>query len=241
MSGTFALDRVVSGYKGTDILEDVSLRLEPGTCLAVLGPNGAGKSTLLRTMSGQLPVRAGRRMLGEADTSALRVHQMARQGVRWVGEPRPLSLSLTVEDNLHVGGYLRRRAFPRLSDRVWELMPALRDKRADKAGSLSGGQQQMLAIGQALMSEPAFLLLDEPSIGLAAHVVQQLAELIGQLRDQGMGIAWAEQFPDIAIARSDAVLVLGAGRVRLHATPDAVDRARLEEAYIGLPVRGDGA
>jgi branched-chain amino acid transport system ATP-binding protein len=232
---TLELDGIVAGYKGTDVLRGISLTVSTGTCTAIVGPNGAGKSTLLRAISGQLKLREGRRTLDGADVTSLGPHRMARAGVRWIGEPRPVYPSLTVEENLQVGGTLRRRRAAALRDEMFELMPVLAEKRAQRAGGLSGGQQQLLAIGQALMSEPAFLLLDEPSIGLAPQVVETVAELVTRLRADGVGIVWAEQFPDLAIQRSDQVVVLGSGRIALQGIPGAIDRDRLEAAYVGLP------
>lgn len=231
---TLELKDVIAGYKGTDVLRGVSVSVPAGTCVAVVGPNGAGKSTLLRTVSGQLRIRGGQRLLGTVDVTGRGAHQMARTGVRWVGEPRPVYPSLTVEENLEVGGTLRRRHASRLKRQVFELMPVLQDKRSLRAGSLSGGQQQMLAIGQALMSEPAFLLLDEPSIGLAPQIVDAVAELVTQLKESGVGIMWAEQFPDLAIRRSDYVIVLNSGRVVLEGRPHEVGKDRLEASYVGL-------
>ncbi len=225
---------VVAGYKGTSVLRGVSIEIKPGSVTAIVGPNGAGKSTLLRTISGQLKIREGSRLLDSTDISNLGPHGMARAGVRWLGEPRPVYTSLTVDENLIVGGTLRRKDISRLRSRIFELMPILEEKRAARAGSLSGGQQQLLAIGQALMSEPAYLLLDEPSIGLAPQAVDSVANLITQLRDSGVGIVWAEQFPDLAIKHSDYVVVLGSGKVVLEGAPSEIGRDRLEAVYVGL-------
>jgi branched-chain amino acid transport system ATP-binding protein len=224
---------IVSGYGGTDVLREVSVSLEPGERVAVLGPNGAGKSTLLRTISGQLRVRAGSRFKDGEDVSNWRAHKMARGGVRWVGEPRPIFPSLTTEENLAVGGITRRDTITEQRQKVYELLPALVEKRLDTADSLSGGQQQMLAIGQALMTAPRYLCLDEPSLGLAPQVVTMVAGLIDTLASQGVGILWAEQFPEIALQHCSRVVLLSAGRV-IHAGPAAdFDRALLEAAYLG--------
>lgn len=230
---SLVLTDVEAGYKGTDVLRGVSLTVDPGDCIGVLGPNGAGKSTFLRTISGQLKLRRGTRMLGDQDITGWRTHKVARHGIRWVGDPRPIYRDLTVEENLEIGAttliskYQEKRAF------VYELMPMLEQKRGDKAGSLSGGQQQMLAIGQALMSDPRYLCLDEPSLGLAVTVINDLSVLIGNLASEGVGIIWAEQFPEVALARCNRVIVIGAGKIVLEGAPADISREQLESAYLG--------
>ncbi len=227
---------IVAGYGPTDVLREVSVRLEPGERVAVLGPNGAGKSTLLRAISGQLRLRSGERFKDEEDITGWRAHKMARAGVRWVGEPRPIFPSLTTEENLAVGGITQRDKIDQRRERVYELLPALREKRLDTADSLSGGQQQMLAIGQALMTEPDYLCLDEPSLGLAPHVVSMVASLIDTRAGQGVGILWAEQFPEVALAHCSRVVLLGAGRVLKSGEAATFDRALLDAAYLGKAV-----
>jgi branched-chain amino acid transport system ATP-binding protein len=224
---------VTAGYKGTDVLRDISLTVAPGEKVAVLGSNGAGKSTLLRVLSGQLRPRTGQRLIDDIDTTRWSVHKVARAGVRWIGEPRPIYPGLTVTENLEVGGLTRRDSVSRQAERVYELMPALHAKRADRAGSLSGGQQQMLALGQALMSEPRYLCLDEPSTGLAPSVVAMVAKLVTELAGAGVGIVWAEQFPQIALARCDRALVLRGGSAVESGPASQITPERLETAYLG--------
>jgi len=228
------LTDVTSGYKGTDVLRGIDLTVKPGDCIGVLGANGAGKSTLLRTISGQVRIRSGSRVLDGNDITGWRPYKVARAGVRWLGDPRPIYRSLTVEENLVIGASALRNRFETNRDRVFDLMPMLRDKRNERGGSLSGGQQQMLAIGQALMSEPRFLCLDEPSLGLAVTVINDLSGLIGELADSGVGIIWAEQFPEVALRRCTHVIVLGAGRIVLDGPPSDISREQLEDAYLGV-------
>jgi len=228
-----AVTGIFAGYGGTDVLRDVTLDVSPGQCVAVLGPNGAGKSTLLKVLSGQLRVREGTRTIDGADVTSWRPYKAARAGVRWVGEPRPIYPSLTVEENLAIGGVVARREIKEATERVYRLLEALRPKRHDRAGSLSGGQQQMLAIGQALMSNPHYLCLDEPSLGLAPVVFGEVARLISDLAEHGVGIVWAEQFPEIAKARSTHVVVLSAGAVIASGPPGEISDAQLEAAYLG--------
>lgn len=222
-----------AGYTKTDVLRGVTISVQPGECLAVLGPNGAGKSTLFRAISGQLRLRQGRRIKDDEDVTAWRAYKLARAGVRWVGEPRPVFPTLTVEQNLAVGGITRRDIIKEQTEEVFTLLPMLREKQRDRAASLSGGQQQMLAIGQALMTRPEYLCLDEPSLGLAPAVVTNVAGLVTTLASRGVGVLWAEQFPDLALARSSHVLLMSAGRA-LYAGPVAgFDRGLLEAAYLG--------
>jgi branched-chain amino acid transport system ATP-binding protein len=133
------VDTVFAGYSGTDVLRGVSVAVEPGQCVGILGLNGAGKSTLLRVITGQVAVRSGHWLIDSADAGHWRPDRIARSGVRWVGEPRPVFPSLTVEENLAIGGITSRRNVPRLTRRVYELLPMLREKHWEKAASLSGG------------------------------------------------------------------------------------------------------
>jgi branched-chain amino acid transport system ATP-binding protein len=228
-----AVHDVAAGYGGTDVLRGVSLAVRPGECVGVLGPNGAGKSTLLKVLSGQLRIRRGSRELDGKAFKTWSAHGAARAGVRWVGEPRPIYASLTVAENLELGGILERHSIRAQRDRVYELLPALYDKRADRAASLSGGQQQMLSIGQALMSKPRFLCLDEPSMGLSPAMVSTIADLISALVAEGVGAVWAEQFPEVARSHCTHLLVLRAGVVVSSGDPESIDARGLEAAYLG--------
>jgi branched-chain amino acid transport system ATP-binding protein len=234
MTNELVLSDIVSGYKGTEVLRGIDLTVRPGECVGVLGANGAGKSTLLKTISGQVRLRSGKRVIDDKDTTPWRPFKIARAGVRWIGDPRPVYRSLTVEENLVIGASALRSRFDQNRDRVFELMPMLKTKRNERGGSLSGGQQQMLAIGQALMSEPRYLCLDEPSLGLAVTVINDLSALIGNLAQSGVGIVWAEQFPEVALKRCTSVIVLGAGRIVLQGEPGEISREKLENAYLGV-------
>ena len=230
---TLAIDNVFSGYGGTDVLRDVTFAVSPGECVGVLGPNGAGKSTLLKVLSGQLKVRKGERQLDGHDVNSWSPHEAARRGVRWVGEPRPIYPGLTVEENLYVGGVTMRAIIAEQLELVFQLLPALREKRSSRAGRLSGGQQQMLAIGQALMSRPRYLCLDEPSLGLAPVMVAAVAELVSELVAGGVGVVWAEQFPELTRSQSTELVVLGGGSIVAAGPPDRITEAELERAYLG--------
>ena len=232
--GAFGLTGASAGYGGVDVVREVTLQVESGTCVALLGPNGAGKSTLLRTLAGVLKPRRGQREIDGVETSGWGPHRIARFGLRWIGEPRPIYPSLSVDENLTIGATSNRRNSSRNRTRVYELLPDLIPKSRDRAGSLSGGQQQMLAIGQALMSEPRYLCLDEPSIGLAPRIVTHLADLIRALADDGVGILWAEQFPEIVMSRCDRVIVLGGGEIKIDCPPAELLSSHLDAAYMGM-------
>ncbi len=232
------LQKVHAGYKGTDVLRDIDLVLRPGACIGLLGPNGAGKSTLLKVVSGQLKVRSGKRTVDDEDSARWRAHKMARMGIRWVGEPRPIFPSLTVRENLAIGGIIDRDKIAERTERVFGLLPALREKQGARGASLSGGQQQMLAIGQALMTEPRFLCLDEPSIGLAPQVISTIADLISGLAAQGVGILWAEQFPEVAVSHCSELIVLSGGRVVATGQAQDISQDQIHSAYLGTAAKG---
>jgi branched-chain amino acid transport system ATP-binding protein len=231
-----SLDEAYCGYAETDVLRGISISVEPGSCVAVLGPNGAGKSTLLRAVSGQLKIRSGKRLIDDQDATRWRAYKVARAGVRWVGEPRPVFPTLTVGENLEVGGLVFKGDLAKQRDKVFNLLPILKDRRSQRAGSLSGGQQQMLAIGQALMTEPRYLCLDEPSLGLAPTIVTIVAELARDLAAAGVGVLWAEQFPSVALAHCTHALVVSAGRVISSGAAAELDHAVLDAAYLGKRV-----
>jgi branched-chain amino acid transport system ATP-binding protein len=236
MSDSLELDQVIAGYKGSDILRGISVSIRPGDVVAVLGSNGVGKSTLLRAVSGQLRLRGGTRTIDGADASGLQAHQFARRGVRWLGDPRPIYTALTVEENLAVGGSVNRKRLKERREWVYDFVPILKERRTQKAASLSGGQQQLLALAQALMSEPKYLCLDEPSLGLAPLMIEQVAKLVTELAASGVGVIWAEQFPEVAITRATQLLVLSAGRVALAGPPDTISAQQLEAAYLGATI-----
>jgi branched-chain amino acid transport system ATP-binding protein len=234
-----SIREVTAGYSGTDVLRGISLDVSPGECLGVLGPNGAGKSSLLKVLSGQLRIRRGSREIDGRDVRKWSPHEAARCGVRWVGEPRPVYPRLTVEENLEVGGVIARSSIAQRRQDVYELLPVLREKRRQLAAQLSGGQQQMLAIGQALMSAPRYLCLDEPSTGLSPLIVKLVADLVSELVAEGVSVIWAEQFPEVARARSTKLVVLSAGVVVASGRSADVTGQQLEAVYLGGELERD--
>jgi branched-chain amino acid transport system ATP-binding protein len=212
------VDDLAAGYATGAVLRGVSLRLAEGELLALLGRNGMGKTTLLRAIAGLRPPRLRRgsiRVAGE-DVSTLPSYQVARRGVSLVPQGRRVFGSLTVEENLHIAA----RPGDWDLDGVWELFPRLVERRGQPAATLSGGEQQMLAIGRSLMTNPRLLLMDEPSEGLAPAVLDLITDRLGQIRGQGQAVLLAEQNVDLALALADRVCILGeAGTVAWSGPP----------------------
>ena len=230
------IDRVTCRYGRIEVLHGVSLEVERGEVVALVGSNGAGKTTLMRVISGILPAAAGAIAFAGESIDRVPAHMRVARGLAQVPEARQVFAPLSVEDNLLLGAYRRRAGDrSRALDRVFALFPVLAERRASAAGTLSGGQQQMLAIARALMSEPQMLLLDEPSMGLAPVLVDLILDTIVALRKEGMTILLVEQNVNAALAIADRAYVLETGRIVLSG-PSATltDDPRVREAYLGL-------
>jgi branched-chain amino acid transport system ATP-binding protein len=226
-----------AGYGKAEVLRGITLSVRAGQVVTVIGPNGAGKSTLLNALMGLLPQRGGLRFNGE-DVARLTLEERVMTGLALVPEKRELFGSMTVEDNLVLGGWrpMKQRA-PRWRDgleQVFELFPRLKERRAQAAGTLSGGERQMLAIGRALMGQPKLLMLDEPSLGLAPLIVRDIFRIIETLRDRGVSILLVEQNARAALNVADEGHVLETGDMVLSgpATQLASD-PRVVETYLG--------
>ena len=231
MTALLRIDNLVAGYRSITVLRGVSLTVEPGEIVALLGANGAGKSTTLLTISGLAEQQAGTISLDGADISEMSAMRRARAGIGHVTEDRSLFTKLTTMENLRLGG---RGDLSRLDD-VRELLPALRPLLSRQSGSLSGGEQQMLALGRALMSSPRILLIDELSLGLAPQIVQRLLENVRALANNGLGVLLVEQHVEQALKIADRVMVLARGRVSFDGIPRDIagDRDKLTAAYLG--------
>ncbi len=226
-------------YGDVAAVRGVSLSVARGRIVAVIGPTGAGKTTLLAAIAGLLPVAAGAVRLDGRDITGAPVEENAARGLALVPETRELFAGMSVEDNLVLGAFpLRRegrRARAALLAEVYEIFPRLRERRAQLAGTLSGGERQMLALGRALMSRPRLLLLDEPSLGLAPLVVREIFQAIVRLRTRGVSILLVEQNARAALQIADEGLVLEMGEVTLAgAAADLADDPRVIETYLGL-------
>jgi branched-chain amino acid transport system ATP-binding protein len=224
-------------YGDAPAIWDVSLRVGAGEVVSVIGPNGAGKTTLVNTIAGLQRARAGALALDGVDLGRLRSHLVCRHGVALVPEGRRLFARMSVEENLELGAYrgAARRLRAESLGRVYRLFPILRERRRQIAGSLSGGQQQMVAIGRALMARPRLLLLDEPSLGLAPALVDQMFEIIRTIHGEGVAILLVEQNVARALEIASRVYVLEEGRVVAEGPAATLrDDARIRQAYLGL-------
>lgn len=225
-----------AAYGRAQVLHGVSLAADSGRIVSVIGPNGAGKSTLLNALMGVMPARGEILYQGRA-IGRLSLEERVRLGIALVPETRALFGSMPVEDNLQLGAYrLRLRAAARASalERVFTLFPRLRERRAQLAGTLSGGERQMLAIGRALMGKPALLMLDEPSLGLAPLIVREVFKIIAGLRDAGVTILLVEQNARAALEISDHGYGLEMGEIALAGPAAELARdPRVIETYLG--------
>ena len=237
-AAALSVEHVVAGYGGVLVLQDVSITARPGTITAVLGANGAGKTTLLATISGFVRPRQGQIKLDGADLARRRPEEIVRAGVAHVPEGQAVITELTVEDNLRVGALRQQGRADRsraLAD-TYQRFPMLAKARHRSAGTLSGGERQILVIARALLAKPRVLLLDEPSLGLAPKIVTQIMDLILQLRDEtGLTVVLVEQNARSALAISDHGVVLNVGRVVAaeDAALLAADEA-LRKHYLGF-------
>ncbi|MGE3619970.1 MAG: ABC transporter ATP-binding protein [Acidimicrobiia bacterium] len=228
-----------AGHGGLDVVHGVDLAVAPGHVVSLVGPNGAGKSTVARCTSGLLRPRAGRIEVDGHDVTQARPEERVRHGLAMVPEDRALFPGLSVHDNLLLGAYRRNRpnAAAALA-RVEALFPRLAERRGQHAGSLSGGEQQMLAIGRALMSDPRYLVLDEPSLGLAPLLVSAILTEVRALADAGVGVLLVEQNAVEALRVSDSALVLERGHVVLEGpAAELRDDERIASSYLGLGAR----
>ena len=223
-----------AGYDDVAVVRGVDLRVQDGEAVAVLGPNGAGKTTLFRSLVGLIRAKRGSvRFQGQA-LERLRPHEVVRQGVAYVAAERELFPQLTVLENLELGAYARPKGSRERLEAVFELFPRLAERRWQRAGTLSGGEQQMLAIARALMAQPRLLLLDEPSTGLAPRLVAELYRRLEALRRQGITILLAEQQVAAALGLCSRVYVLKDGRVVFEgAASELRGSEHLRTAYLG--------
>ena len=231
-----AVDALSSRYGRITALSDVSLRVDSGELVALVGANGAGKSTLLRALSGVQPTAGGNVRFEGADITKLPARARVRMGIVQVPEGRQVFGPLSVEDNLRLGAYVRPASeLPERLERVYRLFPILAQKRREAAGTLSGGQQQMLAMGRALMTKPKLLLLDEPSMGLAPRLVAEIFATIRSLKDAATTILLVDQNARAALSIADRAYVLEVGRIALSGRGDELlVNPAVQQAYLGL-------
>lgn len=227
-----------AGYGPTTVLRDVELLVEPGEIVALLGANGAGKSTTIGVVAGLNRSIRGRITLDGEDLTRASAEARPGRGVAHVPEGRQLFPALSVEDNLELGAFSRRVGRREAMATVFELFPVLGQRRRQRAGSLSGGEAQMLALGRALMCRPRYLLMDEPSLGLAPLLVGRVFDALASLADDGVGVLLAEQNASKALGIADRGMVLDRGRVGTSGTSaELLDDAHVAESYLGGTVR----
>lgn len=230
------VEGLASRYGRIPALKGVDVRVGQGELVALVGANGAGKTTLLRALSGVQPVSAGRVRFEGQDITAAPPEKRVRLGIVQVPEGRQVFAPLSVEDNLRLGAYLRSKSQAAQScEQVYAMFPILKDKRRQAAGTLSGGQQQMLAMGRALMAAPRLLLLDEPSMGLAPRLVEEIFACVCALKNASTTIFLVDQNARAALAVADRAYVLETGRIVLTGSgADLMENEQVKEAYLGL-------
>jgi neutral amino acid transport system ATP-binding protein len=236
------VEDLVAGYvPEVDILTGVDLRVDEGEIVTVIGPNGAGKSTLIKAIFGLLPPRRGRVVLRGEDLAGLRPHSITRRGMSYVPQLDNVFQSLSVEENLQMGALARQKTQERI-DSMYELFPRLGERRRQAAGTMSGGERQMLAMARALMPEPQILLLDEPSAGLAPAFVEAIFEKIADINRHGVTLVMVEQNARRALAMSSRGYVLDVGQNRFEGRgKELLDDPKVAELYLGGTARLDQA
>jgi len=223
-----------AGYEGNDVVHDISFHVEQGEAVMIIGSNGAGKTTLFRSMCGLLRSSSGEVLFKEEDITGMPAQRIVRLGIGFVPAERHLFPRMTVQEHLSLGAY-PRRPDPETTSIVLDLFPRLAERRRQRAGTMSGGEQQMLAVGRALMSKPRLLVLDEPTTGLAPKLALEAYEALGILRRQGLTVLVAEQQVPLAMAFSDRGYVLENGRIRTEGTSaQLAEDPEVRRAYLGV-------
>lgn len=230
---------LVAGYlPGVDILDGASLQLQRGTLVGIIGPNGAGKSTLIKTLFGLVPVRSGSVRLDGEDITSLPAHELVARGVGYVPQTQNVFASLTIEENLRMGIYLQPDRFDERFEAVTALFPVLAERQRERAGLLSGGQRQMVAMGRALMPDPSVLLLDEPSAGLSPINQDEVFARIEKVKQAGVSVVMVEQNARKCLQIADTAFVLDQGRNAHSGTGrDLLDDPTVIELYLGTLAR----
>ena len=237
MTAILSVENLHVTYGTVEALKGVSLELNEGEIVTVLGANGAGKSTLLKALSRLIPVKKGAMKLNGKIFNTIPAFEVVLKGISHCPEGRRVFATLTVEENLNVGAYTRRKRVGEVrkaKERVFDLFPILEERRKQFAGTLSGGEQQMMAIGRALMSDPRILLLDEPSLGLAPLLVKHIFQIINEINSQGVSILLVEQNARKALSIANRGYVLETGKISISGMASELQQnAKVQEAYLG--------
>ena len=237
MSGDLVVDDLSVHYGGVRAVDSVGFTVGAGRCVGIIGANGAGKTSTLKALMGLVPRSAGGLRLGDVDLTKVKAKDVVRHGIGYVPEGRHVFAGLTVEKNLLLGAYLRpwKGKTRQTLREVYEVFPVLADMRHRLAGALSGGQQQMLAIGRALMSEPELVLLDEPSMGLSPRLVEEVLATLRRLSEAGLGLLLVEQNAKLTFEATESCLVMENGRVAMTGSSAELSRDPLvRQVYLGL-------
>ena len=225
---------VYAGYGDVDILKGIDLTVHHGEMVVIIGPNGAGKSTVLKSLFGLAVVRKGKILFEDRDITSLRSDRLVQLGICYVPQTNNVFPTLSVQENLEMGAFIRTDEFGSQIDRIYELFPDLKEKRQSAAGSLSGGQRQMVAIGRALMVDPKLLLLDEPTAGLSPLYVDQIFEIIHDINKLGIGILLVEHNTQQALSIAHRGYVLVMGKNRLEDTgPNLLANPHISTMFLG--------
>ena len=228
------VDNIKAGYGDTEILHGVSCRVEEGEIVSIIGPNGAGKSTLMKAILGLLKPSEGRIIFNGRDITGKDPDQIVKEGICYVPQSDNVFPSLTVDENLEMGAFIRKDNYKKRMDEIYQIFPDLKEKRKTKARKLSGGQRQMVAIGRALMLDPKLLLLDEPSAGLAPKLIQMIFDKIIKINQTGISILMVEQNARKALEVSHRGYVLAMGRNRFEDTGEALlNNEEIGKLYLG--------
>ena len=228
------VDNINVYYGQIHTLKDVSIEVKKGEIVALIGANGAGKTTTLRTISGLLRSKTGRIEFNDEDISHTEAHKLVSKGIAHVPEGRHVFLQMTVQENLDMGAYTNASYTKEGIADVYQRFPRLKHRRNQIAGTLSGGEQQMLAMGRALMSRPHLMMLDEPSMGLAPILVQQIFDIIKELHAAGTTILLVEQNAEMALEIANRAYVLESGRIKLSGTGEELAKSdEIKKAYLG--------
>jgi branched-chain amino acid transport system ATP-binding protein len=232
------VSQLVSGYGPVEAVHGIDLEVAEGRAVAIIGANGAGKTTFLRTISGLMPLWSGSVTFEGRDVTRLSAHELARAGISHVPEGRKVFKPLDVETNLELGSYSRRDRTGRSTrqdlERIYGLFPRLRERRRQVTGTLSGGEQQMVAVGRALMGRPRLLLLDEPSLGLAPQIFHEIFAVLRRIMSEGVGMLIVEQNVRLALENTESAYVFQTGKVALHGpSRDLLTNETVKKAYLG--------
>jgi len=229
------IKKLVAGYEALQVLYNVDLKVDPDEIVVIIGPNGAGKSTVLKSIFNMTDIKSGKIIYKNKDITALPTHERIQMGIGYVPQGRQVFSTLTVEENLKMGAYLTKGKdlIKKRMEEVMNHFPILKEKFYDRADTLSGGQQQMLAIGRSLMQDPQILLLDEPSLGLSPKAMKEVFQKIIEIKEEGCSILMVEQNAKQALQIADRTYVLEDGKVVLHGDKRILKDKRIKSIYLG--------